>query len=182
MTELVDEWIDTNALSKGDLFVLGCSTSEIAGERIGTAGSEAVAEVIYTELQRLREQTGIHLAFQCCEHLNRAIVMERDDSELRRYERVSVVPVPGAGGSMASYAYHHLHHPVVVEEVQAEAGLDLGDTLIGMHLKRVAVPLRFSIKQVGHAHVTAAKTRPKLIGGNRAVYDETKVKSSNACD
>ena|SRR5690554_3043397 len=169
---LMDEWVDSGYLSEGDLFIVGCSTSEVAGETIGTAGSEEIAAFIFEELQRLKEKTGISLCFQCCEHLNRAIVMEKETMERKQLEQVTVRPVREAGGAMAAYAYSHLNEPVVVESIQADAGMDIGETMIGMHLKQVAVPLRFSKKYVGHARVTHARTRPKLIGGSRAVYPE----------
>ncbi|KHE66836.1 TIGR01440 family protein, partial [Halobacillus sp. BBL2006] len=126
------------------------------------------------------QKTKAELAFQCCEHLNRSLVVER--SVLREYglDEVSAIPIPKAGGSMASYAYKHMEDPVLVESIQATGGLDIGDTLIGMHLKRVAVPLRIEQKSIGKAHVTAAKTRPPLIGGVRAVYESSEVEGS--CD
>ena len=169
---LVDEWLESDFLAEGDLFIVGCSTSEVAGERIGTAGSEEIAEFIFEELQRLKEKAGISLCFQCCEHLNRAIVMERTTMDRKQLEPVAVRPVRAAGGAMAEYAYNHFEDPVVVESVQANAGIDIGETMIGMHLKAVAVPLRFSEKYIGHARVTHARTRSKLIGGPRAVYPE----------
>lgn len=167
---MVDEWISLNILSEGELFVVGCSTSEVAGERIGTAGSEEVAAMIYRELSRLKEQTGVHLCFQCCEHLNRAVVVEKRLVREHNMEEVSVRPVRQAGGSMAAYAYDHLSGAVVVESVQADAGIDIGETMIGMQLKPVAIPLRLEKRYVGHARTTNARTRPKLIGGPRAVY------------
>ncbi|MCU9613307.1 TIGR01440 family protein [Caldibacillus lycopersici] len=155
------------------LFVLGCSTSEIAGKRIGTAGTMDIAKLIFDELRNFSNKTSIDLAFQCCEHLNRALVVERSVQERLRLEEVSVVPVQKAGGSMATYAYQNMNEPVVVEFIKADYGIDIGDTFIGMHLNHVAVPLRVSEKNIGHAHVTIAKTRPKLIGGERAVYTAT---------
>jgi len=167
---ILTEFQDAAHLNDKHLFVIGCSTSEVIGKRIGTEGTLAVAEMVYSELQAFQLQTGVGLAFQCCEHLNRALVLPREIAEQRGYEEVSVVPVRKAGGSMATYAYQQLNNPVVVEHITAEAGIDIGDTFIGMHIKHVAVPIRTSIKEVGHAHVTLAKTRPKLIGGERAVY------------
>ncbi|GGD00623.1 TIGR01440 family protein [Pontibacillus salipaludis] len=178
---IVDEWIDSSYLKQGDLFVVGCSTSEVAGEHIGTSGSARIAEDIFEELMRLKEQCGIHIAFQCCEHLNRALVLERDVMREHRLEEVSVIPVRSAGGSMATHAYHHLNDPVVVEEIIANAGIDIGDTFIGMHIKKVAVPVRFKQKEIGEAHVTSVRSRPKLIGGNRAVYT-IEQQSSVTCD
>jgi uncharacterized protein (TIGR01440 family) len=157
-------------LGRGHIVVIGCSTSEVLGERIGTAGSMDVAAMLFAELEAWRREVGIELAFHCCEHLNRALVVERETARAHGLEVVSVVPVPKAGGAMAAYAYRHLMDPVVVEVIRADAGIDIGHTLIGMHLKPVAVPVRVPVKHVGSACVTLAKTRPKLIGGARAVY------------
>ncbi len=170
MEHMVSEWLTTDYIAKDTLFVIGCSTSEVSGEHIGTAGSEEIAAIIFDALQRLANERRVHLAFQCCEHLNRAIVMEASIQEKLGLDPVSVIPHPKAGGSMASYAYKQLDKAVVVEEVVAHAGIDIGDTMIGMHLKKVAVPLRFMQKEIGNAHVTGARTRPKLIGGERATY------------
>lgn len=169
---ITDEWLASGFVKKGDLFVIGCSTSEVAGEHIGTSGSEEIASVLFKELNRLKTEAGLELAFQCCEHLNRAIVVEEETMKKRFYEQVSAVPVPTAGGSMASYAYKHFENPVVVEKIQAEAGIDIGETMIGMHLKHVAVPIRLKQRYAGNARITAARTRPKLIGGVRACYAE----------
>ncbi|UXH43116.1 TIGR01440 family protein [Rossellomorea vietnamensis] len=158
-------------LQKGQVFVVGCSTSEVMGERIGTSGTIEVAEMIYDELKSWADSTGVSLAFQCCEHLNRALVLEREVAEKRGLDEVTVVPVRKAGGAMATKAYHSFDDPVMVEHIKADAGIDIGDTFIGMHLKHVAVPIRVSQKSLGEAHVTLAKTRPKLIGGTRAVYE-----------
>ncbi|WP_099354591.1 TIGR01440 family protein [Fredinandcohnia onubensis] len=171
---LLSEFVERASLKKGEFLVVGCSTSEVIGERIGTAGSEEVAEMIFSELVKLRENVGVELAFQCCEHLNRALVVERETAIHKNYEQVTVVPVRTAGGAMATYAYGHFTDPVVVEFIKAEAGIDIGDTFIGMHLKHVAVPIRSSVKELGGAHVTMAKARPKLIGGERAVYPDKK--------
>src|SRR5690625_2262860 len=133
MDRIVSEWLETNYLNRGNLFVIGCSTSEVDGEHIGTSGSEAIAEVILNSLQQVKQEKGIEFAFQCCEHLNRAIVMERTTQEKMNLYPVTVIPHPTAGGSMASYAFKHLSDAVVVEEVNAHAGIDIGDTMIGMH-------------------------------------------------
>ncbi|WP_404456501.1 TIGR01440 family protein [Virgibacillus necropolis] len=167
---LVNEWKTRDDLKPGDFFVIGCSTSEVAGEHIGSSGSEDLAAVIFDGLMDLKKATNVNLAFQCCEHLNRALVIEREAFDPRFHEELSVIPAPRAGGSMASYAYRHMDNPVVVENIRANAGIDIGDTMIGMHLKHVAIPLRFSQKMIGKARVTGAKTRPKLIGGERAIY------------
>lgn len=153
------------------LFVVGCSTSEVAGERIGTAGAIEVAQALYDELERFAKRHDLYLVFQGCEHINRALTLERAAAEKYHLEPVAVVPVRKAGGSMSAYAYTKMDEPVVVETVQAHAGIDIGQTLIGMHLKVVAVPIRTSVKKIGEAVVTVAKTRPKLIGGTRAQYE-----------
>lgn len=171
MDALVQEWLAQEHLKEGHLFVIGCSTSEVAGAPIGTSGSEEVAAIIFNSLQTLREQKGIHLAFQSCEHINRAIVIERETNDRLQQEELTVVPVREAGGAMPAYAYKHFKDAVVVEEITADAGIDIGDTMIGMHLRKIAVPIRLQQRVVGSAHVTGARTRPKLIGGPRAVYD-----------
>lgn len=168
---ILTEFKEQAAFKQGQLLVIGCSTSEVIGERIGTSGTVEVAEMIYRCMKKLQEETGIALAFQCCEHLNRALVVERAVAEEKRLDEVSVVPVRTAGGAMATYAFGAMDDAVVVEFVKADAGIDIGNTLIGMHLKHVAVPVRVKQKSVGQAHVTLAKVRPKLIGGVRAVYE-----------
>jgi uncharacterized protein (TIGR01440 family) len=169
--QMLSEFQEQASLKEGQILVIGCSTSEVAGERIGTSGTKEVAKMIFDELQSFSNQHGIHLAFQCCEHLNRALIIKEEIALQRGLEPVTVVPVRKAGGAMATYAFHHLQDTTVVEEIQAEAGIDIGDTFIGMHLKKVAIPLRLSLHSLGHAHVTFARTRPKLIGGPRAVYE-----------
>lgn len=162
--------LDAAGLQPGHVLVVGCSTSEVAGARIGTAGSENVARAVLEPLWEVSQEHGLYLACQCCEHLNRALVVQSEAVQRYNWEQVTVVPVPKAGGAFASRAMHHMPGAVVVEEVQAHAGLDIGSTLIGMHLRRVAVPVRLSLDMIGHARLTAARTRPKLIGGERAVY------------
>jgi uncharacterized protein (TIGR01440 family) len=167
------ELIKVGGLRSGHILVIGTSTSEILGHRIGTSGTLDAAKPIFETAQRISHEFGLHLAFQCCEHLNRAIVIEEELlSQAPQLEPVSVIPVPKAGGSMASYAYRHFAKPVVVETIQAHAGIDIGSTLIGMHLRRVAVPARPPVRNIGHAYVTMAFTRPKLVGGIRAVYSQ----------
>lgn len=175
MEALTAQWAKENFLQADDLVVIGCSTSEIAGEHIGTAGSEEIAAILFDCLQELQRQTGIQLAYQCCEHLNRALVMDKATKQAGQLEEVSVIPAPSAGGSMASYAFKHMQQPVVVESVRsrAQAGIDIGGTMIGMHLKHVAVPVRFAQRFIGNAHINGARTRPKLIGGERARYQST---------
>ncbi|WP_050616600.1 TIGR01440 family protein [Bacillus testis] len=153
------------------VLVVGCSTSEVIGKAIGTSGTVKVAEAIFQTVQHFCKKNQIQVAFQCCEHLNRALVTEAKTMAEGRYEEVSVVPVRSAGGALATYAYNHLKEPVVIEFIKADAGIDIGSTLIGMHLKHVAVPVRCETTHVGKAYVTAAVTRPKLIGGMRAVYE-----------
>ena len=154
----------------GQILVVGCSTSEIKGAQIGTAGSAEIAEAIFRSLREEMYRWEGFLAIQCCEHLNRALVVEREAMEAYGLEEVSVHPVEHAGGALAAQAMLDFVDPVVVETIAAHGGIDIGATLIGMHLKRVAVPLRLQQKTIGCASVTAAWTRPKLIGGARAVY------------
>lgn len=168
---VVSEWLETDYLKHADLFVIGCSTSEVAGKQIGTSGSEEIAAVIFAALGKLSKESGVDLAFQCCEHLNRAIVIEKATQEKRQLDAVSVIPVPHAGGSMASYAFKHFNEAIVVEDITADAGIDIGGTMIGMHLKKVAVPIRLKQKTIGNAPLIVARTRPKLIGGARAQYE-----------
>ena len=166
----VNELLSVALLQRGHVLVVGCSTSEVAGARIGTAGSDAVAEAVLEPLWTVTQERGIYLACQCCEHLNRALVVQQEAAERYNWEQVAVVPVPKAGGAFAARAMRHMPGAIVAEEVQAHAGLDIGSTLIGMHLRRVAVPVRLSLDTIGNARLTAARTRPKLIGGERAVY------------
>lgn len=171
ITQLLSEFEEQVELLPGQLFVVGCSTSEIKGSKIGTAGSMEIAEVLYEVLDAFAKQHGVYLVFQGCEHINRALTLEQEAAEKYGLEPVSVIPVQKAGGSMSAYAYRKMNNPVVVEHVRAHAGIDIGQTFIGMHLKDVAVPVRTSVRQIGEAIVAAAKTRPKLIGGSRAVYE-----------
>lgn len=157
-------------LQKGNIFVVGCSTSEVIGAKIGTNSSPEVAQVLFDALHDYAKDRGIYLAIQCCEHLNRAIVVEKEAVPFA--ETVNVVPQPKAGGSLATAAYNGFSNPVVVEEIKADAGIDIGSTLIGMHLKKVAVPVRLENNTIGEATIVAARTRPKFIGGVRAVYDQ----------
>ncbi len=175
---VVRDLLSAFPLGPKHILVLGTSTSEVIGEKIGTAGSGQVAETIFRVLQEVQAERSFHLAFQCCEHLNRALVVERETAEFFQLEEVTVIPVSKAGGSMAAYAFSEWSDPVVVETIQAHAGIDIGDTFIGMHLKPVAVPLRPSIRMIGQAHVTMAYTRPRLVGGSRAVYDQNQANLS----
>lgn len=170
LNEAISELLKKYPLNNDNLLVVGISTSEVLGKKIGTDSNEEIASKIFEVLIEYREKFGFQLAFQGCEHINRALVVERDNVKKFGLEIVSVVPVINAGGAMATYAFRHLNNPVVVEHVKADAGIDIGDTFIGMHLKHVAVPLRSSTVNIGHAHLTMAGTRPKLIGGERACY------------
>jgi len=178
--ELMEELVRTGGLRPGHIVVLGVSTSEVRGRRIGTSGAEDVAEQIYAGVDKVRERTGIRVVWQCCEHLNRALVAERALAEAHGWTEVSAVPVPKAGGSMAACAYRRMEEPCLVEAVQVHAGIDIGETMIGMHLRPVAVPLRPSIRSVGEARVNMAMTRPKLIGGARAVYEAAREDRNDA--
>ena len=165
-----EEICDVAGLKAGQILVVGCSSSEVLGKRIGSFSSEETAKEIYAGIQSVLKPRGIFLAAQCCEHLNRAIIVER--AAVPFAEICNVVPQLKAGGSFATAAYHDMEDPVAVEEIKADAGLDIGNTLIGMHLKRVAVPVRLSVKNIGEAPLVAARTRPKFIGGIRAMYDD----------
>ena len=158
-------------LKSGDVVVVGCSTSEVIGEKIGTSGTLETAEDIFNGINAALSKAGIYIAAQCCEHLNRAIIIEKEKADALGLEQVCVVPHPHAGGSFATAAWQTMKNPVAVEEIKADAGIDIGTTLIGMHLKRVAVPLRLPVKKIGEATVSAAKTRAKYIGGERAKYE-----------
>ena len=153
------------------LLVVGCSSSEIAGGVIGHNSTYELGRQVAEEILQVAAERGFDCAFQCCEHLNRALVMEREAAERRGYEIVCVVPQPKAGGSLATAAYALMKAPVVVDSVLADAGLDIGRTMIGMHLRRVAVPVRLENDKIGAAIVIAARTRPRLIGGERAKYE-----------
>lgn len=157
-------------LKPGRLLVIGASTSEVAGRRIGTSGALEVAEQLLAGVREVQQEYGFDAAFQCCEHLNRALVLERAVLERLGLKEVAAVPVPKAGGSMAAAAFRSMKEPCLAETIEAHAGLDIGETLIGMHLRRVAVPFRPSLRYIGEARVNAAFTRPPLIGGERAVY------------
>ena len=166
----IEDLIEKARLKKGDIVVVGCSTSEVLGSKIGTNSSPDTAKILFESIYNVLNEKGIYLAAQCCEHLNRAIIIEKEAVPFAEY--VNVVPVPKAGGSFATQAYAHFNTPVAVEEIKADAGIDIGSTLIGMHLKKVAVPVRLEVKTIGEAPVTAARTRPKFIGGSRANYDD----------
>lgn len=167
---VVNELIEKARLKAGDLMIVGCSTSEVCGSKIGTNSDPDTAKIIFDAIYGVLKEKGIYLAVQCCEHLNRAIVTEK--AAAKNAEIVNAIPQKKAGGSLATVAYASFNEPVLVEEIKADAGIDIGDTLIGMHLKKVAVPVRTEIKKIGEANVVCARVRPKFVGGSRAVYDE----------
>ena len=172
---LCKEFIEKAKLKKGQLFIVGCSTSEVLGEKIGTASSYSVAKALFQGIDRAAKEKKVFLCTQCCEHLNRAIIIEGAVAEKLGFldAIVNVVPKEKAGGSFSTVAYESFHEPVALERVRTDGGMDIGDTFIGMHLKAVAVPLRLSKNALGSAHLTAARVRPKFVGGSRAVYDES---------
>ncbi len=166
----VRELIDTAKLTPGQILVVGCSSSEMVGERIGKGSSTEAAVALYEAIAPVLAERGIYLAAQCCEHLNRAIIVERTCAERYGLDTVWVKPQPHAGGSFATTVWEHMSDPVAVETVKAHAGMDIGATLIGMHLRRVAVPVRLSVNRIGDANLVCARTRPPYIGGPRAQY------------
>ncbi len=168
----VTELAETAKLKQGDIFVVGCSTSEVCGDKIGTNSNYDAAAAILEGIYPYLKEKGIFLAAQCCEHLNRSIVIEEECRAKYNLAEVNAVPQPKAGGSFATNAYKAFSKPVLVETVPGNAGIDIGGTLIGMHLKAVAVPVRLSIKKIGEANIICARTRPRLIGGQRAIYKE----------
>lgn len=171
----VSELLAAANLKVGDLLVIGCSSSEMVGEKIGTHSSVDAANALADAVLPLLKEKGVHIAVQCCEHLNRALILEAAVAEKYGYEAVNVVPQPKAGGSFATAVWQRLENPVAVEHIRAHAGIDIGGTLIGMHLREVAVPVRLSVKTIGEASILCARTRPKFIGGCRAVYDDSKL-------
>ena len=171
----VEELLRVARLQAGDILVVGCSSSEVLGEKIGTGSSMDAAAAVMDGILPLLREHGVYLAAQCCEHLNRAIIIEHEAARAYGLEPVNVLPQPKAGGSFATTAWQRMEAPVAVESVRAHAGLDIGGTLIGMHLRAVAVPVRLAQRRIGEAPILAARTRPKFIGGVRACYDETKL-------
>ena len=169
---VVTELLEQAKLKPGSLLVIGCSSSEMVGQRIGKGSSMEAAQAAFKGIYPVLQENGIHLAVQCCEHLNRSLIMERAVAEARGYEIVNVMPQPHAGGSFAVTAWNTFKDPVAVETIVADAGIDIGSTLIGMHLRRVAVPVRTSVKYIGEAVVVCARTRAKYVGGPRAIYQE----------
>ena len=162
---------ETARLHKGQIVVVGCSTSEVVGHNVGSWSPPEVANAIFEGLNSVFAPMGVYIAAQCCEYLNRALIVEHE--AVPNGEIVNVMPQPKAGSSFATAAYHSFRHPVALEEIRADAGLDIGGTLIGMHLKKVAVPVRLQQNHIGQAILLAARVRPKFIGGERAIYDES---------
>lgn len=165
------ELVQAARLHKGQIVVVGCSSSEVVGRRVGSWSTPEVGQAIFDGLNSVFRPMGVYIAAQCCEHLNRALIVEHD--AVPGADIANVVPQPKAGGSFATAAYHSFAHPVALEEIRADAGLDIGGTLIGMHLKKVAVPVRLEQNHIGEAILLAARVRPKFIGGERAGYDES---------
>ncbi|ODA42636.1 Hypothetical protein DSBG_0510 [Desulfosporosinus sp. BG] len=172
--EVLDAFFIKANLRSGQILVVGCSTSEVIGQRIGQGSSLDVAEVLLPSLLERVHQQGIFLAVQGCEHINRALVVEEACVDHYGLEAVTVLPALHAGGAMTVKAWEKFSSPIMVERIQGHAGIDIGDTFIGMHLRPVAIPIRLHVKEIGEAHLTLAHTRPRLIGGPRAMYDEQK--------
>ena len=167
---VITELIEKSGIKEGEILVIGCSSSEMIGGMIGKNSAPEAAEALLDAIYPIIKEKKIFLAAQCCEHLNRALIIERECAEKYGLEEVCVVPQPKAGGSFATAVYNRMNDPIAVEAIKAHAGLDIGSTLIGMHLKSVAVPLRLSINTIGEAFIVCARTRPKFIGGERAKY------------
>ena len=168
----VRELVEKSKLKKGSLVVVGCSSSEILGEHIGKGSSPETGVVVAEAILKVLNENGIYLAAQCCEHLNRALIVEKECAKAYNLPIVNVVPQLKAGGSFSTAAYAGFKNAVAVENIQAHAGIDIGDTLIGMHLRPVAVPVRTEQKTIGNAHIVCARTRYKYIGGERATYNK----------
>lgn len=167
---MLEELLSVSKLEETQLLVVGCSSSEIASHKIGSYSNSEIGQAVFDVIYQETTKRGIYLAAQCCEHLNRALILPEEAAKRYGYEQVNAVPQLKAGGSFATAAYGGLKNPVTVERIQAHAGIDIGDTLIGMHLRPVAVPVRTAVNQIGGAHVVCARTRPKYIGGERAKY------------
>ena len=173
--EAAKEILKEGKAKPGQLFVVGCSTSEILGGKIGKSSDPETAKAVFEGIWQAARERGVWLAAQCCEHLNRVLILEREAAEQYGYEEVNVVPQPKAGGSFATAAWQAFTCPTAVEHIKAHVGMDIGDTLIGMHMRDVAVPVRIQTKSIGEARVVCARVRPKFIGGQRAVYDSKKL-------
>ncbi len=173
--QAVTEILEGARLKKGSIFVIGCSSSEILGDQIGTATSMEAAEAVYDGIIPVLRENGILAAAQCCEHLNRALVVERSTREKFGFEQVNAIPQPNhAGGALGTVCYQKFDDPVLVEDIgaRADAGIDIGGTMIGMHMHSVVVPMRISLRKIGEASIICARHRPKYVGGKRAIYDE----------
>lgn len=173
--QAVTEIIKAANLKEGSLFVIGCSSSEVLGSQIGTATNMDSARAIYDGIIPVLREHGILPAAQCCEHLNRALVVDRATMLKFGFEQVNAIPQPNhAGGAFATECYNRFEDPVLVESVEAkgDAGIDIGGTMIGMHIHNVVVPLRISLRKIGDAPIICARRRPKYVGGQRAIYDE----------
>ena len=173
---VAEELITTAQMKPGQILVVGCSSSEIHNSKLGTDSSQEIGQAVFEALYACTKEHGLYLAAQCCEHLNRSIVIEREAAKANGYQIVSAIPQPHAGGSWATNCWQRFNDPVLVEEVRAAAGMDIGGTLIGMHLRRVAVPVRLSMDHIGQAILLCARTRPPFIGGSRAVYSQEEVR------
>lgn len=167
---ITEELIETANMKPGQILVVGCSSSEIAAHKIGCYSSKEVGETVFHAIHEVTKKHGLYLAAQCCEHLNRSLIIEEEAAERFNLEMVNVKPQLKAGGSFSTAAWNNFSAPCAVEKIQAHAGIDIGDTLIGMHLRSVAVPVRTEIKEIGYAHVVCARTRLKYVGGERAIY------------
>ena len=170
--QATEELCEKAKLKEGNIVIIGCSSSEVTGELIGTHSSLETAQAVFKGIYEVLAAKNIYLAAQCCEHLNRAVIVEKEIARREHLTRVNVIPQPKAGGSFGTTAFERFKEPVAVEHIKAQLGIDIGDTLIGMHLDEVAVPVRTQHKQIGNAHVVCARTRAKFVGGSRAVYDE----------
>lgn len=168
----LDEFLERTKIKEGDLVVVGCSSSEIIGDFIGSNSNYEVAELVFNTIYTRLQEKGIYLAAQCCEHLNRALIIERSVAKMQGLDEVNVIPQPKAGGSFATNAYQKFQDPVAVEHIRADAGIDIGGTLIGMHIKEVVVPLHLSTRLIGEATLICARRRPKFVGGERAIYHQ----------
>lgn len=159
-------------LEEGDIVVIGCSTSEVGGHRVGTFSSTDIGKVLFDTIYPELKKRGLFLAVQCCEHLNRSLIIEKEAAKIYRLDRVNVIPQLHAGGAFAMQAWENFSHPCAVESVRAAAGMDIGSVLIGMHLRPVAVPVRCEVDMIGEARLTLARTRPRFVGGERALYED----------
>ena len=164
--------LESRQPKKGEILVIGCSTSEIIGERIGSASSEDAARAVMDGVLPPLEGKGLYLAVQGCEHINRALSVPRACMEQYGLQEVWVVPWLHAGGAFATEAFHRLPDRVMVEDLRGQAtmGMDIGGTLIGMHLHPVVVPVHTDLRHVGEATLLLARSRPKYVGGPRAQY------------